>query len=373
MAPHLNIVPSMFVLLLLFISASKVQSGAIDVVAKFGAKADGKTDLSKPFLDAWKEACASVTPSTVVIPKGTYLLSKVNLEGPCKAPIEINVQGTIKAPADPGAFKDPNWVRFYSIENFKMSGGGIFDGQGSIAYEKNKDPHNRAFRVKLPVNIRFDFLTNALIQDITSKDSKLFHVNAPADSPNTDGIHMGKSDGVNIIGCEIKTGDDCISIGDGTKNLDIKDITCGPGHGISIGSLGKYPNEEPVEGVKVTNCTITNTSNGARIKTWPGESPGIVSDVHFEDIIVNNEESKVKLSNISFKNIRGTSALPEAVKFICSGSSPCQNVELADIDIKHTGPEPATSQCLNVKPKTSGKLNPTPCSSPVPKTLSATA
>ncbi|TYG52530.1 hypothetical protein ES288_D09G035600v1 [Gossypium darwinii] len=269
-----------------------------------------------------------------------------------------------------------------------MSGGGIFDGQGSIAYEKNKDPHNRAFRVKLPVNIRFDFVTNALIQDITSRDSKLFHVNvfacknitlerfkveAPADSPNTDGIHMGKSDWVNIIGCDIKTGDDCISIGDGTKNLDIKDITS--------------------EGVKVTNCTITNTSNGARIKTWPGESPGIVSDVHFEDIIVNNvsspilidqkyypwskckinEESKVKLSNISFKNIRGTSALPEAVKFICSGSSPCQNVELADIDIMHTGPEPATSQCLNVKPITSDKLNPTPCSSPVPKALSATA
>ncbi|TYH21155.1 hypothetical protein ES288_A04G020000v1 [Gossypium darwinii] len=76
MAPHLNIVLSMFVLLLLFISASKVQSDAFDVVAKFGAKADGKTDLSK------KEACASVTPSTVVIPKGTYLLSKVNLEGP---------------------------------------------------------------------------------------------------------------------------------------------------------------------------------------------------------------------------------------------------------------------------------------------------
>ncbi|TYI63662.1 hypothetical protein E1A91_D09G032300v1 [Gossypium mustelinum] len=373
MAPHLNIVPSMFVLLLLFISASKVQSGAIDVVAKFGAKADGKTDLSKPFLDAWKEACASVTPSTIVIPKRTYLLLKVNLE-------------------------DPNWVRFYSIKNFKMFGGGILDCQGSIASEKNKDPHNRAFRVKLPVNIRFDFVTNALIQDITSKDSKLFHVNvfecknitlerfkvkAPADSPNTDGIHMGKPDGVNIIGCDIKTGDDCISVGDGTKNLDIKDITCGPGHGISIGSLGKYPNEEPVEGVKVTNCTITNTSNGARIKTWPSESPGIVSDIHFEVIIVNNvsspilidqkycpwskckinEESKVKLRNISFKNIRGTFALLEAVKFICSGFLPCQNVELADIDIKHTGAEPATSQCLNVKPITSGKLNPTPCSS----------
>ncbi|TYJ38787.1 hypothetical protein E1A91_A04G017400v1 [Gossypium mustelinum] len=382
MAPHLNIVPSMFVLLLLFISASKVQSDAFDVVAKFGAKADGKTDLSKassialnfPFLDAWKEACASVTPSTVVIPKGTYLLSKVNLEGPCKAPIEINVQGTIQAPADPSAFKDPNWVRFYSVENFKM----------------------------------FDFVTNALIQDITSKDSKLFHINvfacknitlerlkieAPDESPNTDGIHMGKSEGVNIIASDIKTGDDCISIGDGTKNMVIKEITCGPGHGISIGSLGKFQNEEPVEGIKISNCTITNTSNGARIKTWPGEHGGAVSEIHFEDITMNNvsspilidqqycpwnkckknEESKVKLSNISFKNIRGTSALPEAIKFICSGSSPCQNVELADIDIKHNGAEPATSQCLNVKPITSGKLNPIPCSGSVPKTPSASA
>ncbi|KAG8491409.1 hypothetical protein CXB51_014608 [Gossypium anomalum] len=316
MAPHLNIVPSMFVLLLLFISTSKVQPDAFDVVAKFSAKVDEKTDLSKagstalnfPFLDAWKEACASVTPSTVVIPKGTYLLTKVNLEGPCKAPIEINVQGTIQAPGDPSAFKDPNWVRFYSIENFKMFGGGIFDGQGSIAYEKNTCD-NREFRSKLPV------------------------VEAPAESPNTDGIHMGKSDGVNIIGSDIKTG-----------------------HGINIGSLGKFQNEEPVEGIKVSNCTITNTSNGARIKTWPGKYPGIVTEIHFEDITVNNvsspilidqqycpwnkcrknEESKVKLSSISSKNIRGTSTLPEAIKFICSGSSPCQNVELADIDIKHT-------------------------------------
>ncbi|KAK5824848.1 hypothetical protein PVK06_019633 [Gossypium arboreum] len=249
--------------------------------------------------------------------------------------IDVVAKFGAKADADPSAFKDPNWVRFYSIENFKMSGGGIFDGQGSIAYEKNTCD-NHEFHSKLPV------------------------VEALVESPNTDGIHMGKSDGVNIIGFDIKTGDDCISIEDGTKNVDIKEVTCGPGHGISIGSLGKFQNEEPVEGIKVSNCTITNTSNGARIKTWPGEYPRI-------------EESKVKLSNISFKNIRGTSALPEAVKFICSGYSPCQNVELADIDIKHTGAKPATSQCLNVKPITSGKLNPIPCSSPVPKTPSATA
>ncbi|MFQ6652842.1 hypothetical protein Gotur_024524 [Gossypium turneri] len=145
MAPHLNIFPSMVVLLLLIISASKVQSDAIDAVAKFGAKADGKTDLSKTSSIALN-----------FVPKG-----------PCKAPIEIHVQGTIQALAYPNAFKDPNWVRFYSIEHFKMFGGGIFDGQGSIAYEKNKDPHNREFRSKLPMGFTWANQTGSILLAVT--------------------------------------------------------------------------------------------------------------------------------------------------------------------------------------------------------------
>ncbi|TXG75187.1 hypothetical protein ES332_1Z008000v1 [Gossypium tomentosum] len=146
------------------------------------------------------------------------------------------------------------------------------------------------------------------------------------------------------------------------KNLVINGVTCGPGHGISIGSLGLFKNEEPVDGVTVKNCTMTNTSNGVRIKTWPGAEPGTCSNIHFEDITVTNvsspiiidqkycpwnkckinEESKVKLSNISFKNIHGTSARPEAVKIICSATLPCENVELADIEITHSGPTAAS-------------------------------
>ncbi|KAL4342570.1 hypothetical protein GQ457_08G032780 [Hibiscus cannabinus] len=371
--------------MLLFLSAVEVQSGALDVVAKFGAKADEKTDLSKPLSDAWKEACASATTSSIVIPKGVYFLSQATLEGPCKAPIELQVQGTIKAPTDPKAFKEPKWIEFNKVENFKMSGGGVFDGQGTRAYKREVITNILGFysiNHETKQNIRFDYLTNAMIQDITTRDSKQFHVNilgcknitlqkfsvrAPKDSPNTDGIHIGRSDGVNIIDSDIRTGDDCISIGDGTKHLDVKGVTCGPGHGISIGSLGKFENEEPVEGITASKCTLSDTTNGVRIKTWAGEYGGTVSDVHFEDITVKNAESNVKLSNISFKNIRGTAALPEVVKIICSGKFPCENVELADIDIKYSGPKgPGVSECKNVKPKITGKQNPPACAAPVP-------
>lgn len=71
-----------------------------------------------------------------MIPKGIYFLSTATLDGPCKAPIELQVQGTVKAPADPGAFKEPKWIAFNRIENFKLSGGGVFDGQGTTAYKR---------------------------------------------------------------------------------------------------------------------------------------------------------------------------------------------------------------------------------------------
>ena len=142
-----------------------------------------------------------------------------------------------------------------------------------------------------------------MIQDITTKDSKQFHVNvlgcqnitfqrftvsAPETSLNTDGIHIGRSNGVKILNSNIKTGDDCVSLGDGSKNVIIQGVTCGPGHGISVGSLGKWKAEEPVSGIFVRDCTISGTMNGVRIKTWPASQPNSATDMHFEGITMNN-------------------------------------------------------------------------------------
>ncbi|KAL4308964.1 hypothetical protein GQ457_01G012300 [Hibiscus cannabinus] len=394
MAAQLNIVLGMSIISVLLMLEVEAQAGSFSVL-KYGAKADGKTDMSKAFLDAFKAACASRSAAKVLIPKGSFLLSGAQLEGPCKGPIEFLVEGTVMAPPDIKAFKEPLWISFKKITNFKMSGGGIFDGKGAQAYKREGCVKNDYCK-HLPINLRFDFLTNAMIQDITSKDAKQFHVNvlgcknitfdkltitAPKESPNTDGIHIGRSTGVKVLNTKIGTGDDCVSFGDGSENVLIKGVTCGPGHGISIGSLGLYQKEDPVKGITISGCTLTNTKNGVRIKTWPNSYPGIASDMHFEDITVRNvdypiivdqkycpwnrcnlkAESKVKLSNISFKNIRGTATQEEAIKIICSATYPCQNVELGNIDIKLAGKGTAKSVCTNVKPKLTGKQSPPVC------------
>jgi galacturan 1,4-alpha-galacturonidase len=96
-----------------------------------------------------------------------------------------------------------------------------------------------------------------------------------------------------VIDSKISTGDDCISLGDGSRDILIKGVICGPGHGISVGSLGKYQNEQPVSRIRVIGCTLTNTQTGVRIKTWPQSYPGNATDMRFENIIMNNVDNPI--------------------------------------------------------------------------------
>lgn len=86
-------------------------------------------------MNAFKEACQSTSPSTIVIPKGTFTMNQVKLEGPCKSPLELQIQATLKAPSDPSQLKVGEWLTVNKIDQFTMSGGGILDGQAAAAWE----------------------------------------------------------------------------------------------------------------------------------------------------------------------------------------------------------------------------------------------
>ncbi|XP_037491752.1 LOW QUALITY PROTEIN: exopolygalacturonase [Jatropha curcas] len=230
-------------LLLLFLST--VEAQAVFDITKYGAQADEKTDCCEAVMSAWKEACAAGS-SKVLIPKGTFLMGIVKLEGPCKGAMEIELQGTLKAPADPKAIKGEGWITHRIIDHvdqLTICGGGTFDGQGEAAWKAN-DCKNGGEAP--PMSLMLNCITNSVVKDVTSLNSKNFHVNvigcekltferfkidAPGTSINTDGIHVGRSKEVTIIDTNIGTGDDCISIGDGTTDLKIEKVTCGPGHG----------------------------------------------------------------------------------------------------------------------------------------------
>jgi len=91
----------------------------------------------KPLTDAWKEACESTSATKIVIPSGTYQMTMVDVKGPCKAPIEIQVDGTIKAPEKPEDVGGEQWLRIGYVNALTMSGNGVFDGNGAYAWTQN--------------------------------------------------------------------------------------------------------------------------------------------------------------------------------------------------------------------------------------------
>ncbi|CAK9156891.1 unnamed protein product [Ilex paraguariensis] len=216
-----------------------------------------------------------------------------------------------------------------------------------------------------PTAIRFYGSSDVTVTGITIQNSPQTHlkfddctavqvfgmtVSSPSDSPNTDGIHLQNSQDVVIHNTNVACGDDCVSIQTGCSGIFIHNMNCGPGHGISIGGLGRGNTRACVSNVTIRDTTMHNTLTGVRIKTWQGGS-GLVQGVMFSNIQVSeveipimidqfycdgskcqNKTSAVAVSGISYQNIRGTYTL-KPVHFACSDSLPCTGVTLNTINL----------------------------------------
>ncbi|KAI5578109.1 hypothetical protein POPTR_008G010700v4 [Populus trichocarpa] len=375
-----------------FASSSLVRSAKYSVLS-YGAKPDGKTDSTKAFAAAWSQACASTKPATLYVPKGIFSLSQVIFQGPCKNnAILVSVAGSLVAPSDYGLIGGAkNWLVFEHVNGVTLSGGTL-DGQGAGLWSCKKSGKSCPSGA---TSLEFSNSNNIVITGLTSLNSQMFHivinacqnvkvkgvrVSAAGNSPNTDGIHVSSSTSVTILNSRIGTGDDCVSIGPGTSNLWIENVACGPGHGISIGSLGQDVQEAGVQNVTVKTTTFTGTENGVRIKSWGRPSNGFARNIIFQHAVMNNvqnpiiidqnycpgnkncpgQASGVQISDVTYQDIHGSSAKEIAVKFDCSKKYPCTGIKLEDINLTYQN-QPAEASCTNARGAASGLVQPTSC------------
>ncbi|WOK98520.1 hypothetical protein Cni_G07232 [Canna indica] len=345
-------------------------------VIDFGANGDGVTDDTKAFEAAWAAAC-KVEGSTMVVPaQYEFLVGPISFSGPyCQPNIVFQLDGTIIAPTDAKSWSSGLlwWIEFTKLQGITIRGSGIIEGRGSIWWtntESDVDPINDELGLKLPhlkpTALRFYGSYNVTVTGITIQNSPQCHlkfdnceavqvfnmtVNSPGNSPNTDGIHLQNSRDVMIHHTNMSCGDDCISIQTGSSNINIHSVNCGPGHGISIGGLGKDNTKACVSNVTVRDVNILDTMTGVRIKTWQGGS-GSVQSVKFSNIRISevqipividqfycdrssckNQTSAVALAGIAYENIRGTYTV-RPVQFACSDASPCSDISLTGIELE---------------------------------------
>lgn len=48
-----------------------------------------------------------------------------------------------------------------------------------------------------------------------------------------------------------------------------------------------------MSGIVVSHCTLKDTTNGVRIKTWPGSPPSRASGIIFDDIIMDSVKNPI--------------------------------------------------------------------------------
>ncbi|URD82087.1 hypothetical protein MUK42_02629 [Musa troglodytarum] len=357
-------------------NANSSNSAVLNVLS-FGAVGDGVSDDTDAFKSAWDSACEE-GPGVVLVPQGyAFKIRSTIFAGPCHGELTLQVDGTIMPPDGPDAWPQRTsrrqWLVFYRANGLTLQGGGLFDGKGAKWWDLPCKPHKGRNHTTLPgpcdspVAFRFFMSSNLAVRGIRIHNSPQFHfrfdncrnvtvdaisINSPALSPNTDGIHVENSVDVGIYNSVISSGDDCVSIGAGSTNIHVRNLTCGPSHGISIGSLGKQNTRACVTNVTVKDSVIKHSDNGVRIKTWQGGS-GSVSWVSFENIrmdtvrnpiIINqyycltkvckNQTSAVYVSDVSYAGIKGSyDTRSPPIHFGCSDAVPCTNITLTDVEL----------------------------------------
>ncbi|KAI0487635.1 polygalacturonase [Xylaria cf. heliscus] len=187
---------------------------------------------------------------------------------------------------------------------------------------------------------------------------------------NSDGWDTYRSDHVVIQNSVIDNTDDCVSFKPNSTNIVVQGLKCNGSHGISVGSLGQYVEQyDIVENVYIYNNTMSNASDTARIKVWPGVhsdfepilsgggGSGYVRNITYERYeSINNDwaiqvnqcygqsnktlcelyPSNMTISEIYFIDMWGTTSSkydPKVGTLVCSSPEQCYDFHAKNVSI----------------------------------------
>ncbi|XP_076934450.1 putative polygalacturonase At3g15720 [Bidens hawaiensis] len=349
------------------------------------------------FVRAWENFCADISiqrSPQLIIPKDKkFLIHCVQFKGPCSSPtILITLLGEIIAPTSLDGWKgcdtEGHLISFVSVKGLIIDGPGHIDGQGAIwwgggdikpAGPTSEFPSLVLFQSCNGLHLRrrtgYINSPNSYISIRDCQDADIGNINVRITGKfekyrsYTTGIDISWSSHVNIHDTYIYAGGGCVTISGGANDINVTGITCAGGHGISIGSFGRYAPYTSVEKVLVRRITFFVTQTVARIKTLPyangyvrlitfedikeilGAPNPIVIDQHYCTNMSNPEcpapptASFVQVSDVTYRNIEGYTTSKQAIFFNCAGQfHSCTGIVTNNVTI--TGE--AGAYCQNV-------------------------
>lgn len=281
-------------------------------------------------------------------------------------------------------YQNQHTAWLFGGENVRFIGqGGYFNGNGQAWYTENQNRANQpgrpiAITIHQSKNLTFDGLSFIQPQFwatfvSNSEDVTLNNIIISAHSDdnngcvNTDGGNTWNSRRVTFENWNVRNGDDCIAVKGNSTDIYIRNVTCSDGNGMTIGSVGEYPNfPDYVENVIFEDVKIRNTMQAAYIKTWQGlpskhsgngagggGGSGYVRNVTFKNFDIENsalpiqisqciynergtncDSSKMQLSDITWENFKGTSRYNIAASLHCAKGHPCPDIYFHNVDIK---------------------------------------
>jgi polygalacturonase len=310
-------------------------AGLVFDVRRFGADHTGKTPSTRAIQKAI-DACAAARGGTVVIPPGHYLTGALFLCSNLHLAFAPGATLLASQRFDDYPLIDGRWegierktyaslLTGRNLENVRISGAGLLDGQGSPWWEAHAttrlmrlkqglpreapEPPGAPLPYPRPRMINLIRCQNVALEGITLLNSPSWTIHliycqdvlvhgvnmTGVQAQDCCGVVVDSSKSVRVVACSIASGADCIGIKSGYNEdgrrvgLPSEDVVVASCHlSLSYASAVAIGSETAggIKNVTVDNCVISRCNNGISLRSARGRG-GIIERVRCSNLVMD--------------------------------------------------------------------------------------